>query len=233
MNLFRILWNKIYIPTPKDPVEPINKKAEVPSKESLLTLVKTALYGEGSLYTGTRGIAAQTLGDKGEAAKDAVPVLIEALKDESPIIRENAADALGEMGPVAVDAVLALAHVLAGNPDLAKAKDPYNDVRVSTAFALERIGPAAKEAIPYLEKAIRYDISIVSYHAKRALHKITGAEFKEKLAHVQYEKRPSLKKSWTPPEENYMLYRSPVEKLEEERLRLEFEALLNKAPISH
>ncbi len=72
--------------------------------------------------------AAYAVGKIGPAAKEAVPALIAALKDE---YRWVAASALGKIGPAAVPALIAAL------------KDEDGSVRVSAAFALGWIGPAA------------------------------------------------------------------------------------------
>ncbi len=64
----------------------------------------------------------------GPMAKDAVPVLIEALKDENLFVRNRAASALGKIGAAAKSAVPALKNAL---------DDPA--VRSRAEEALERI----------------------------------------------------------------------------------------------
>jgi HEAT repeat protein len=59
-----------------------------------------------------RAKATQALGEIGPSAKDAVPALVEALKDAS--IRADAATALGNIGSGAKDAVSALREALTG-----------------------------------------------------------------------------------------------------------------------
>lgn len=132
--------------------------------------------------------AARTLRNMGTEAKDAVPILIEALQGGSlfiareersdPFVRQNAADALGEIGPFAKEAAHKLAEVLREerhNRDVSIKNVSAKDVRVSAAFALERIGLADTKVLVELINAARFDDDIVSYHAKRALKKITHA----------------------------------------------------------
>lgn len=64
----------------------------------------------------------------GPAAKDAVPALVEALKDNDSAVRSYAASTLGKIGPAARDAVPAL-KALSEN-------DPNPDVRGVAATAL-------------------------------------------------------------------------------------------------
>jgi HEAT repeat protein len=84
--------------------------------------------------------AAHLIGHLGPEAKDAVPALIAALKDDKNSgLRYHAARALGDIGPAAKDALPAL--VIASKED----KDPA--VRFRAAEAIERIDPeAAKKA---------------------------------------------------------------------------------------
>jgi HEAT repeat protein len=103
-----------------------------------------------------RGCAASALADLGNAAKGAIPKLIEAL--ETKIVKpdeENkrrlcsfAAYALGEIGPAAKAAVPNLVE-LAANPQC------DGVVRPNCVEALGKIGPAAAAAIPTLEKILR------------------------------------------------------------------------------
>ena len=93
-----------------------------------------------------------------------MPALIKALKDDDCKMRRGAADAVGEIGPEARDAVPALINALKG--------DGYS-VPLSAAHALGAIGPEAKEAIPALTEIAKSstDDSLGDV-AKRALHNI-------------------------------------------------------------
>lgn len=85
-----------------------------------------------------RWTAARTLGKIGRAAKEATPMLVEAMKDPEPLVREHAAEALGDIGPDAKEAI----------PELVKAlKDPDARVRRDAVRSLGQMGPAAKSAI--------------------------------------------------------------------------------------
>jgi HEAT repeat protein len=86
--------------------------------------------------------AAYTLGEMGPKAKDAIPALIAALQKmpmPGDAMPDNAALALGKIGP---DAVPALIDVLKDS----KAEKAWQ----YAATALKGIGPAAKEAVPVL-----------------------------------------------------------------------------------
>jgi HEAT repeat protein len=93
---------------------------------------------------GTWGWAALALAEIGNPA---LPAVLQALKDPSQ--RMGAAEALRAMGPSAgVEAVPAL---------ISHAKDPDRHVRCSVFGALQRLGPAARQAIPILTAAARDD----------------------------------------------------------------------------
>jgi HEAT repeat protein len=72
--------------------------------------------------------AAESLGNFGPPAREAVPDLIEALKDPEPMVRMGAAYALGEIGPTP-EAVATLKQAL---------KDPDQKVREGAAYALRK-----------------------------------------------------------------------------------------------
>ncbi len=81
-----------------------------------------------------RYYAAQSLGQFGPEAKTAVPDLIEALKDESKMVRMGAAYALGEIG--STEAVPALQEA---------ARDAEKEVRDAAAFAIKQIKQKGKK----------------------------------------------------------------------------------------
>lgn len=70
-------------------------------------------------------------------AHEAIPALTAALSDRFQPVRWNAAKALGLMGPAASSAVPALATAV-------KTSDWSGSAQVMAAWALGRIGPAAK-----------------------------------------------------------------------------------------
>ncbi len=90
--------------------------------------------------------AAVILGHIGSAAKDAVPRLLELVKDPDAGVRWAAANALGQIGPAAKEAVPHLVELL---------KDPSQEMRRAAADALGRIGPAAKDAVPRLLELLK------------------------------------------------------------------------------
>jgi HEAT repeat protein len=98
----------------------------------------------------------------GHEARSAVPSLIAALKKDS-VVRQNAALALGLIGPDARDAVSALCETLG---------DSEWPVRRQAALALGRIGPEARQAIPLLQKLTRDPDPLVRKAAQDALQQI-------------------------------------------------------------
>jgi HEAT repeat protein len=89
-----------------------------------------------------RRMAAEELGNLGEAARSHVADLATALKDESTGVRREAAEALGKMGEAAGPQVADLVAAL---------KDKELRVREEAAEALGSLGAVAEEALPVLE----------------------------------------------------------------------------------
>jgi HEAT repeat protein len=110
-----------------------------------------------------RAFAAWALGGLGEAARPAIPALIEAYEREEGEGRGTAVGALGQLGPLAKDAVPALARGL---------RNPRNHRRWATARALGRIGPDARAAVPALALAVADENNHVRVHAAQALGRI-------------------------------------------------------------
>ncbi|HYG74908.1 MAG TPA: HEAT repeat domain-containing protein [Planctomycetota bacterium] len=81
------------------------------------------------------------LAELGKEAADAVPHLIEAVEDSDWVVRVAAVTALGELGSAARPAVPALIEAI-----------EKDDICVSAAIALGRIGPAASAAIEPLKR---------------------------------------------------------------------------------
>jgi HEAT repeat protein len=90
-----------------------------------------------------RARAARDLGRLGWLARDAMPALLAALKDEDAKVREAAAQALGQMGP---DALPALVTMLGHD-------DKY--VRRNAVWAMGKLGPAARPALRGLCQALK------------------------------------------------------------------------------
>src|SRR5262245_6340164 len=102
------------------------------------------------------------LGLHGAEAAPAVPALVRSLRSPSPLVRQNAALALGEIG-VAGEAVPALAAALA---------DSEWTVRRQAAIALGQIGQAAHSAEADLRRCQRDPHSQVRKAVEDALVKI-------------------------------------------------------------
>ena len=90
-----------------------------------------------------RANAVEALGRIGE---DAVPALIQTLRDQDVegFVRENAAEALGSIGKDAKDAVPALIQAL---------KDESIGVREDAAYLLGKIG--SEDTVPALKQALK------------------------------------------------------------------------------
>lgn len=98
------------------------------------------------------------------SAEDAVPVLLEALKDEDPDVRRAAVQTLGQLGQLgsrdARDAVPAL---------LATLKSAPVTVQSEAALALGRIGAEPSAVVPALADALTHPDPAVRFQAARAL----------------------------------------------------------------
>jgi HEAT repeat protein len=104
-----------------------------------------------------RWAAVRGLARTGRAA---VPALVHALEHASPLTREYAATALGEIGPDAGLAVPALIKAL---------QDSDEEVVESVALALGALGEAARDAVPALIEAFQDEDAIAGRYAILAL----------------------------------------------------------------
>ncbi len=137
-----------------------------------------------------QGAAADALGRFGP---DAVPALIGTLRDKNPKLRRFAAAALGKIGPDAAQAVPALVALLGddkssvsraaagalgriGSPAIPALLESLHDIRPAIRMpavkALIRMGPAAKEAVPELQKMLNDEKKWTRRAAKDVLAKI-------------------------------------------------------------
>jgi HEAT repeat protein len=131
--------------------------AALPATGALIKLLKSA-------DSEVRWNAVKTLGKIG--AVEALEPLIAALSDSSELVREHAAEALGDLGPAAAAGV---------EPLKAALRDPYVKVRRDAARSLGQIGPAAKTAIPILQTLAKDDPqTIVRQAAEIAVKKLGG-----------------------------------------------------------
>lgn len=88
------------------------------------------------------------------AANQAIPALIDALRDNERMVRWHAAFALKEMGADASNAVPALTKVLADTGTGPQTNDFFY-LRAVVAVALGKIGPKASSALPALRAAMQ------------------------------------------------------------------------------
>src|SRR5262249_41699743 len=116
--------------------------------------------------------ATRTLGKIREPSLPTLPDLMRlTLSDPDPLVREHAAEAMGDIGPAAA----------AGVPALVKAlKDPEPNVRRDAVRSLGQIGPAAKHAIEDVRKATEDADSNVRIAAVRAVRQIDPTESEKK-----------------------------------------------------
>jgi HEAT repeat protein len=155
-------------------------KAADPRDEKTLELSLSQLKDPNPFV---RGHGAFVLGLIPEGSKDLAPKLarplLEALADHDETVRQNAALALGRLGPAAASCVPALIEALGdefgavrsnaaaavgaigANPEKAVPRliealgDPDAVTRRATAGALGRFGPRAASAVPALSKALK------------------------------------------------------------------------------
>ena len=111
-----------------------------------------------------RETAVEALGDIGLAAEDAIPALIEVLRDDSSDrVRPAAADALGTTSQSGSKAVSALAQAL---------EQDNAGVRNAASLALARIGRHAQAAVPALQGVFEDENRYTRGHAVHALYQI-------------------------------------------------------------
>ncbi len=135
--------------------------------------------------------------------KNAVPALIKTLKDSSPKVRYEAANALRTIGSYAKDAIPALTESLKDKDEHVRAitalalgyvehpitsvpklipllNDPSPGVRVLTIVALKELQKFAKDAVPILKTlALNDPDNQVKYWAEIALGKIDPPQVDE------------------------------------------------------
>jgi serine/threonine-protein kinase len=110
--------------------------------------------------------AAKALGRLGPAAREAVPVLAQGLRDPDAFYRREAAKALARaVGPQSAEVVPPLIDAL-------RDKDKF--VRAESARALGKIGAAARAAVPALRNLTRENDVVVVGAAEEALRSIGG-----------------------------------------------------------
>lgn len=112
--------------------------------------------------------AGRTLGKIGELSVTAIPGLIKQMQDDKePLVREHAAEALGDIGPKAAE------HDPAVVPALAKAlKDSDQGVRRDAVRSLGQIGPAAKPVLEDVKALLKDPEQRVVAAAEKSVRQI-------------------------------------------------------------
>ncbi|MBI4026170.1 MAG: HEAT repeat domain-containing protein, partial [Verrucomicrobia bacterium] len=134
-----------------------------------------------------RRAAAEAAGRLGWESTKLVPALIRALKDPNPIVARNAAVAIGKVNPPpksAVGPLIALLQRKEEKPDIV--------LRKIAAWALGRMGSAAKRAIPVLKGIetqhfpeagfTQHEIDALRQNARQAVERITACYEKSRPA---------------------------------------------------
>jgi HEAT repeat protein len=148
-----VLYALGFLDNPKD-----NKKAWIEEQTKVL---------DTNLDQYARKMAAERLGDMGPAARSAVPVLIQALKDWDFLVRHRAAEALGKIGADPETVVPALTASLG---------DKHPIVRAMAAESLGKFGPAAASALPTLRKQLSDAHPQAQDRAARAIEAIAPTQ---------------------------------------------------------
>jgi HEAT repeat protein len=113
----------------------------------------------------TRNGAALRLGELGQAAAPAIPVLIESLGHRDALVRYHALRGLAGIGVFDERVVPAIARALA---------DPAPAVRRQAVVGLEQMGDAARGAGAALERAQDDEDPAVRERARRLLRRLAG-----------------------------------------------------------
>lgn len=127
-----------------------------PAVEALCDLAK-------AVDVDTRASAVETLADIGPGAVESTSILIDALRDESVLVRRHAAEALGTVTQRDSSAAGPLAQMFG---------DENVEVRRNAALALARIGPHADESTGALADALEDNDRYVRGKAAHALRRI-------------------------------------------------------------
>jgi HEAT repeat protein len=124
-------------------------------RSALRTAVLTAVDAD------ERSAASEALVQIGPQARSVLPVLVDNLKDELPTIRWTSANALGEMGSSAREAMPALTAIALN--------DNVPRVRVEAAVALWRIDRRPHRVVPVLIDALQETDEVVRWIAADCL----------------------------------------------------------------
>lgn len=125
-----------------------------------------------------RTSAAYALADMGKTAREAIPALTKAAKDESPWVRRHAFEGLGIIG-----------QQIGNESDLTKCvqalsdglNDEYYWVRYNAARTLAILGPLAEPALPNLITHLEDENRYVRFNAALALKQIDTEESRQIL----------------------------------------------------
>ena len=117
--------------------------------------------------------ATYALAQIGDAAEPAIPALMERTKDDNAEVRRYLPEALGGLGATAAPAVPLLTDMVADDDD--------KQARFEAALALAQIGPAAKDAVPVLAKALWDEDRYVRDNTIHALKRIDTPEAESAL----------------------------------------------------
>lgn len=117
-----------------------------------------------------RELALFALGTMKPLPPEALPAIIGALQnDPDAWVRYGAAETLGRTGVDTQDIISALVNAL---------EDADDSVKTAAAQSLEKIGPKAKKAVPYLNKALRGKSPRARLASAKALIKIDKTQTK-------------------------------------------------------
>ena len=119
-----------------------------------------------------KALAAETLGDIGLGARDAMQPLNEASRDRHPAVRSQAVEALGQVAQGTSDAVPALTDALS---------DEDETVRRNASLAVAKLGPMAEEAVDALSNVLNDPNRYVLGNAAEALKRIGTPDATEVL----------------------------------------------------
>ncbi|WP_185897309.1 HEAT repeat domain-containing protein [Paenibacillus zeisoli] len=118
-----------------------------------------------------------------KSGESSVPVLIKALKEDDDIVRAVSAVVLGEIGPIADQAIPDLIQLL---------HDNNKEARMSAALALIKIG---NEAVQALEQCLQSDNPLAKFWAAWALIMNDSSKM---------EAVPILKEAWETSKDKYV-----------------------------
>jgi HEAT repeat protein len=155
----------------EDPVRPVQNAASALAGMGTLALRDvTSILADPKSSPDARVGAAQTIASIGPRAKETIPLLTEALKDDrrparkgSVSVQQAAIRSLGAIGPEASGATMAIISFLS---------DKDRNVRLSAVEALGNFGPGAAAAVPALTAVLNDEYEELPARAAEALGRI-------------------------------------------------------------